>query len=144
MKKINQQGTKIFCKLLKKLNGQQHLKLSTEEFMPLTLELIEENIISPWGNGNLYSLAHYYELNGDLMRDPEMCFVVVDNRKDEKDFEFIGIYPQMFQQDNLGLYEESVCIENGKLTTFIKVWQDGHCSFANQWLQNINKQGFLK
>lgn len=144
MKKLNQQATKIFCKLLKRLNRQQHLKLQADEFMPLTLEQIDEHITTPWGEGKLYSLSHHYVLNGDLMRDPEICFIVVDNRNEEKEFEMIGIYPQMYQQDNLGLYEESVRIENGKLTTFIKTWQHSHCSFANLWLANIAKQGFLK
>ncbi|PVD52187.1 hypothetical protein DC498_10710 [Terrimonas sp.] len=120
------------------------MKLQASEFMPLTMERLDEDIQTPYGKGTLYSLCHYYEQNGDLMRDPEMCFLVVDNRKEETDFDFIGIYAQMYQQDNLGLYEESIRIDSGKLTSYIKVWQSGHCQFANQWLKNISQQGFLK
>jgi hypothetical protein len=78
------------------------------------------------------------------MRDPEMVFIVVDNRKETKDYHLIGIYPQMYQQDNLGLYEESACIENNAIITYKPFLQKEHGSFASQWLQNIKQQGFLK
>ena len=113
-------------------------------FMPLNMEKLEENILTPWGVAVTYSLSHTYLQNGDLMRDPEMVFIVVDNRQNEKDHKEIAIYPQMYQQDNLGLYEESVTIENGQIKSFIKTWQNGHCNFANLWLKNIRAQGFLK
>src|SRR5579863_9012321 len=106
MKKISTEATKIFCRLLDKLQGQDHMKLESEGFMPLTIERLEGNISTPYGNGALYSVAHYFLQNGDIMSDPQMVFVVVDNRKDEKDFDMIGIYPQMYQQDSFGLYEE--------------------------------------
>jgi hypothetical protein len=144
MKKINQQATKIFCQLLKKMNCKEYIKLVSENFMPLSIEQIEGQINTPWGVSKLYSVSHTYEQNGDLMRDPEMVFIVRDKRNGEKDYDNIHVYPQMYQQDNLGLYEESACIQNGQLTTFIKTWQHGHCSFANMWMKNIQQQGFLK
>ncbi len=144
MKKINQQAARIFCKLLDKMGIQEHTKFTSEGFMPLVMEQVGELINTPWGKGQLYSLAHYYEQNGDLMRDPEMVFIVVDNRKDAKDYDFIGIYPQLFQQDSLDLYEESVNIVNNTVTTYKPHWQAAHVSFANQWLKNIQQQGFLK
>lgn len=144
MKKINQTATQIFCRLLEKMGTGTYLKLTASEFMPLVLEQIGEEISTPFDKGKLYSLAHYYEQNGDAMRDPEMVFIVVDNRTDAKDFQMIGIYPQMFQQDNLGLHEESICIEDNKVTTYKPTWQAGHVTFANQWLQNIRQQGFLR
>lgn len=143
MQKLNHQATAIFCRLLKKLNGQQHMKLHSDGFMPLTMERIKENIITIFGKGTLYSLCHYYEQNGDLMRDPEMCFIVVDNRLEKKDFNAVGIYPQMYRLDSLGLDEESIAIENGAIASYIKIWQKGQCSFANVWLKNIREQGFL-
>ena len=144
MKQLNEKATRIFCRLLKKLNGQQLIKLFSEGFMPLSMERLEENILTPDGVGTTYSLCHYYTLNGDLMRDPEMVFIVVDNRKEEKDIEAIHIYPQLYQLDSLGLYEESIRIDNGQIKSFIKTWQAGHCAFANQWLCNIQMQGFTK
>lgn len=144
MKKLNQQSAKIFCRLLKKLGSEQYIKIEATGFMALNIEKLEENILTPWGVANTYSLSHSNTQNGDLMRDPEMVFIVVDNRQNETDFKSIGIYPQMYQQDNLGLYEESVTIENRQIKSFIKTWQHSHCNFANLWLKNIRAQGFLK
>lgn len=143
MKKINEQATRIFCRLLKRLNNQQHIKIQSDGFMPLSMERLEENIVTPFGVAALYSLCHYYKLNGDLMRDPEMCFLVVDNRKTFNDYQAIEIYPQMYQQDNIGLFEESIRIEDRQIRSYIKIWQHGHCSFANIWLRNIRQQGFI-
>jgi len=144
MKQLNEQATRIFCRLLKKLEGEQLSKLYSEGFMPLSMERLEENILTPEGVGTTYSLCHYYKLNGDVMRDPEMVFIVVDNRKDEKDMESVHIYPQLYQVDSLGLYEESTRIENGQIKSFHKTWLFAHCVFANKWLCNIQMQGFIQ
>jgi hypothetical protein len=143
MKCLNVKATRIFCRLLKKLNGEQHITLKVEGFMPLTIELIRENIVTLWGAGKLYSLSHSYTQSGDLIRDPEMCFIVADNRSEESEFERMDIFPQMYQQDNLGIYEESIRIEGNIMTTYSEAWQHSHVSFANQWLCNIAQQGFL-
>lgn len=143
MKKLNLHATRIFSQLLKKLNGKEYKKLVSEGFLDLTIEGLEENLLTPWGIGITYSLCHYYEQNGDLMRDPEMVFIVVDNRANENDFENLHIYPKMYQQDNLAIYEESIAIEYGKITSYIKAWQAAHVQFAQQWLSNIKEQGFL-
>lgn len=142
MKKLNQQATKIFCRLLKKLKDQVQIQLLSDGFMPLSIECIGTNIMTPLGEAKLYSLSHTYTQNGDLMRDPEMCFFVIDKRNDPREYHLIGIYPQMYQQDNSGIYEESISIERGEFTV-IKTWQQGHCHFANQWMKNISEQGFL-
>ena len=107
--------------------------------MPLTLEFLH-NVQTGTGQGKLYSLSHSYVQNGDLMRDPEMCFIVVADPGGIN----TTIYPQMYQQDSLALYEESVHINDGKVTGSIPVWQASHCAFANRWLKNILAQGFLK
>jgi hypothetical protein len=144
MKKINEQSTRIFCSLLKKLNQEQYIKITVDGFMPLTMELLEIKIAAPFGVATLYSLCHHYVQNGDLLRDPEMCFLVVDKGTNFNDHHAVEIYPQMYQLDNLGIYEESICIENGSVKSFIKLWQWAHCNFANIWLNNIKHQGFLK
>jgi hypothetical protein len=45
-------------------------KIENPPYMPLVIEAIEPG---PLGLPGL-SVAHYGEQNGDLMRDPEMCF----------------------------------------------------------------------
>jgi hypothetical protein len=48
-----------------------YLRIENPPFMPLVIEAVDES--GPCGLPAL-SVAHYGEQNGDLMRDPEMCF----------------------------------------------------------------------
>nr|WP_147420451.1 hypothetical protein [Sphingobacterium detergens] len=108
------------------------------------MENIGWDIETPWGNACQFSLCHYYEQNFDLMQDPEMCFLVIDNRGDFKaDFDKLKVIPYMFQQANLGIYQDSIIIEDSKLTKFLRRQQKDQTEFANMWLVNIREQGFL-
>jgi hypothetical protein len=78
---------------------------------------------------SLYSVAHYYKQNGDLMADPEMTFVVFDDL----------VFPASFTQHNLGIYEESMTWANGGWT-LDPTLQKQHADFANQWFKNIKNQ----
>lgn len=144
MKTLDKNATQIFCRIIEAMNGNRHLKIINEPFMPLTIERIGEQIITPVGAGLPFSLCHYYEQNGDLMQDPEMCFVVVDHRQQDQALQQASIYPYMFRQANLGIYEESIIIENDRLSKRYEKMQAEHALFANQWLKNIKGQGFLK
>ena len=60
--------------ILKKAGGWHpglYLKIDNAPFMELVIEAVDES--GPMGLPAL-SVAHYGEQNGDLMRDPEMCF----------------------------------------------------------------------
>lgn len=77
-----------------------------------------------------YSFAHYYEQNGDAMRDPEMCFL--HNKENGE------VIPYMFLMDGiLSTYEESINIHE---KTYIPRLQKSHAVFANSWMANINIQ----
>lgn len=144
MKTINQEATRIFTQLLEKLGNSEQVKLTVPNYMPLNVELIGKDIHTPFGWANWYSLSHYHIVNGDMMRDPEMCFLVVDQRAGSDQIGKLHVAPQMYQQDALGIYEESIKIEDRQVTQCITKWQFAHCAFANQWLRNIRQQGFLK
>ncbi|MFA6084684.1 hypothetical protein [Mucilaginibacter sp.] len=145
MKTLNQHSTKIFCLLLDRMNGGQHLKIENDPFMPLTIEKVGGNVTTYWGEASLYSLCHYYVQNFDLMQDPEMCFIVVDQRgEDLTAVDKVKIVPYMYQQANLAIYEESITFEGNEMDKYDRTLQLHHVIFANQWLQNIQEQGFLK
>lgn len=145
MKTLNKTASHILCRLIDAMNGKSHLKIENEPFMPLTIERIGEAINTLYGPGLPYSLCHYYEQNGDLMQDPEMCFVVIDKRegKSESEPPIVAI-PYMFQQANIGIYQESMSIEYGNLIMTDSRQQADHTYFANGWLANIRAQGFIK
>ncbi|HEY9259495.1 DUF6908 domain-containing protein [Chitinophaga sp.] len=143
MKKLNQYSTQVFCQILLTLGSRNHFKIYHEPYMPLSFEKLYSGIKTPWGAGTVYSLSHSFVQNGDLMRDPEICFIVVDNREQPDDWQLIGIYPQLIQQDTMGLYKECVIIEDFTVTRYHPKWQNDICNLANLWLKNIKDQGFL-
>ena len=81
------------------------------------------------------SIAHYGEQNGDLMRDPEMCF--------ELGFA-VGAHltPFYFRNDYLGIEQFSRTIE-GDNYVFDRDLYDQHEKFAGLWDKNLSPQGFV-
>jgi hypothetical protein len=144
MEKLNAIATEIFCTILQKVGKRQQLKLQAEGFMDLVIQRVQPSITTLWGKGTMFSFAHYYEQEGDLMCDPEMVFIVVDNRSVKTDYQLVGIYPQMYQLDSIGFYQESISIDNNTATHYYKQTLAQLCEFANMWLQNIKDQGFLE
>ena len=88
-----------------------YMKFSTPGYMELVMEDIGDGMIS---------MSHYYELNGDLMADPDMTFTV-----DKENRYLIG---QSFQQDSLAYYEEA---NDNPLV--INEFNE----FTSDWLRNI-------
>ena len=83
-------------------------------------------------HGPLFSVAHYYEQNGDLMKDPDMVFAC------DQDQEY---YPVEFPQDNLGLYQcAAQWKEGGKIKGVNLKLQQDLAKFAATWTRNIREQ----
>ena len=97
-------------------NDAYYVKYTTPGFMDLNVEVIEENRLA---------MAHNYELNGDLMADPDMEFIV--------DKENRLLYPESYQQDNLQFYErvDGDPFRANELNRFM-----------NQWIHNIQEQKY--
>lgn len=112
-----------------------YLKIENSKgFMPVVVEVIGALKDSP-GSGRLISLAHYYEQNGDLMRDPEMVFLESIDQMGN-----VAYFPISYQQDGLQLYREAVLIEDGKITSINQKMQNSFVNFANLWIKNIKMQ----
>ena len=71
-------------------------------------------------------IAHYYDQNGDSMRDPEITFTI--------DRESRSIHPSSFLQDGIGVYYETV-EASPAMVRDLK-------GFMVQWFTNIKNQGF--
>jgi hypothetical protein len=127
MKHLNERATAIFRKLtegLKKVGDHQQWN-NDSSFMAACIELIGRT-----GLGPLISIAHYYQQNGDMMRDPDVVFVIGADQH---------VYPISYRQDGMGIYQEAAIIEDGKWRVRPKMQAD-ICSFCNQWMENINEQ----
>lgn len=135
MTNLNKNSTKIFKNLISLLS-ENYVKIDNSKgsFMPVSFEFLQTHNIMNL-EMSMYSLAHYYDQNGDLMADPEMTFFVHENQSE------LFVYPASFRQDNLGIYEESIFI-NGSWQINSKL-QKEHATFANIWLKNIKNQQSL-
>jgi len=130
MKCLNELAKDVFSKMIAKMSDG-YLKLdSGRGFMPA----IMEEIGSINGYGKLYSVAHYGELNGDLMRDPDITFV-------EKDGEY---YPVSFRNDYLGIDQEVFSYEDGSVVAIDYRLQHELADFCNGWMRNIKDQQELE
>lgn len=115
--------------------------------MPLSVELVQTNVKSGYGIGNLYSFAHYYEQNGDLMRDPEIVYLVIDHRGgDAGDMDRLVIFPQMWQQDGIiGGYRELITIDSeNRVGMYRPIPQRDAAQFTTLWMKNIKWQQNIK
>lgn len=87
--------------------------------------------------GSVYSVTHYYELNGDLMCDPDVEFLKVVHESDALYF------PLTFRRDSMAINQRAMVFENidGKTMSSCnhKVQAD-LVSFCNQWMCSIKSQ----
>lgn len=145
MKNLIPKSTIVFDTLLNILGDNKYLKIVNTPYLPLVLEKVGEDIITtPLGPGYMYSLCHYGVMNGDLMQNPEILFIVVDLREDnEADVNNLFVFPIMYQNAYLEKYEESVRTQKMKVTECDTHLQNLHTQFAIRWLDNIEKQQFL-
>ena len=110
------------------------VKIENPPYMSLTVENIG---LGPRGLPAL-SICHYGELNGDLMRDPEMCFELSNP---------LGmgwiLAPYYFRNDYMGVEQYSRNRE-GENYVFVRDLLHQHESFARTWDKNIRAQGFVE
>ncbi|MBX3327715.1 MAG: hypothetical protein KF682_17610 [Nitrospira sp.] len=84
------------------------------------------------------SLCHYGEQNGDLMRDPEIMFLL------QHDPHGFMAEPVSFRNDYLGLDQDVYRYdETGKRTHLDTNLKAHLMEFAQTWLANLKEQGFF-
>jgi hypothetical protein len=129
MQHLNDRATAIFRKLtdgLRKVGDHRKWDNASGTFMATCVEIIGRT-----GLGPLVSIAHYYEQNGDLMRDPDVVFVI---GADEH------VYPISYRQDGLGIDQEAAYVEDGQWKVKTKMQADIAAFCNDTWFPNINEQ----
>lgn len=115
---IYEQFEKLFPDIV---NGKyRYLRCEKDGYEPLVIE-----DISIGYKGAEYSIVHYYEQNGDMMRDPEITFVI--------DRDIKTITSTSYTQDGLGLYQDFTQGSKGR---------EDCDDFFRQWLTNIDNQHY--
>jgi hypothetical protein len=108
------------------------VKIENPPYMSLTVENIG---LGPRGLPAL-SICHYGELNGDLMRDPEMCFEMEIENGSVKEF-----HPYYYRNDYVA--SEQFAVDEESRDINVKAIQSQR-EMARVWDSNLVAQGFLK
>jgi hypothetical protein len=110
-----------------------HLHIDNPPYMALVIEALDES--GPMGLPAL-SVAHHGEQNGDLMRDPEMCF----------ELGLAGgahLSAFYYRNDYLGIEQWSRDVMDGNYIHLIALHTQ-HERFAKTWDNNLRLQGFAE
>ena len=132
MKAISQRAKKVMDVLTSYIDGANDHKVidhTNGAFMPVHVEHIRKCNL-----GQIYSITHYYEQNGDLMRDPDMEFIKGGDGE---------YYPISFWQDSPLKRDEVVVWKDGEITGWMGKEQAELATFANTWMKNIKEQQWL-
>ena len=127
---------KAILDILQKAGGWHpglYLKIENAPYMELVIEAMDES--GPCDLPSL-SVAHYGEQNGDLMRDPEMCF----------ELGFAGgahLNPFYWRNDYVSVEQWSRFIRDGNYCYHTELHKQ-HVSFAKTWDSNLRAQGFAE
>lgn len=134
MKFLSKQTAEIFNAIIRRMGDQDYLKLDSDNgFMPLIVEKVGVTKVSNLPMLKI-SLAHYYELNGDLMADPEMLFLYSSAEPGM-------IIPFYYKNDGIAFETVSLSFdENGNVNGIKSKMQADQTAFAEMWLRNIKEQ----
>jgi len=120
---------------------EDHIKIHNSVYMPLTIEWIGEIMGKP-----LISVCHYYEQEGDFMRDPDVVLMVTESaphiptrRFSDSNYFYEAV---SYRQDGLGVYDEAV-FKDGDTWHVKKKMQGSIESFMRVWDKNLGDKGFL-
>ncbi len=112
-----------------------YLKIENPPYMALVIEAVPEA-----GPLNLpsISVAHYGEQNGDLMRDPEMCFEL-----SKPPLCGLSLSAYYWRNDYMGV-EQYSRYRDSENYVFLPDLHEQHQIFAKLWDHNLRVQGFLE
>ena len=131
MKALSKRAEAVFRAAMARCGEDGHCKIDGRPgtFMALCVERIGE---VHWGGSvfPLWSFAHYGEQNGDAMRDPDVVMLEAGT----------GLYPVSFRNDYLGVDNESLVYEDGKVSGCRLKMQASITSFCATWAGNLKDQ----
>jgi uncharacterized protein DUF6908 len=108
-----------------------YLKIANPPYLELVIEAVDES--GPMGLPAI-SVAHYGQQNGDLMRDPEMCFEVAGGDR---------LDPYYWRNDYVAVEQWSRNIVRDRYLCLVQLHEQ-HKHFAKTWDDNLSSQGFAE
>ncbi len=128
---------KTILRILERAGGYRptlYLKIENPPYMALVIEATPE--AGPL-NVPALSVAQYGELNGDLMRDPEMCFELLMPLCTP------ALSAYYYRNDYMGVEQYSRYQERNNYV-FVPDLYEQHEAFAQRWNRNLRDQRFLE
>lgn len=124
-----------FATALTTLLASNHaVRIIVEGYVPLSIEHIG---LDAEGRRQI-AMAHIGEQNGDVMRDPEMVFVLHDAKS------FVAAEPISFRNDYAGVMQDVYRYDaRGHRTHVVPRLMRELKSFARLWFRNLRDQGFF-
>ena len=124
-KPISQEAQKVLEQLIAGVDYDHSKKLDNggEGIMAVCVEQV---------GTNQFSVAHYYEQNGDLMADPDVVFWRHAGR----------FYPAYYRQDGLGIEQELITLDGAvpRPAKYMPRQQRSCATFCAAWLKHIKWQ----
>lgn len=114
-------------------NHGLHLNIENPPYKPLVIEALDES--GPCGLPAL-SVCRYSEVNGDLMRDPELCFELGFAGKPH-----LSVF--YYRNDFLGIEQWSRFIRNASYCLH-PAWFEQHQELARLWNKALEQQRFAE
>lgn len=112
-----------------------YLKIENSPYMALVIEATPEP--GPLGLPAI-SIAHYGKQNGDLMRDPEMCFELCLPIGGKPSLD-----PYYWRNDYVAVEQWSRSIVRGHYVALLDLHKQHEC-FAAEWDRNLRLQRFAE
>lgn len=109
---------------------RDYIRIENNPYMPLVIDWLGNNSRG-W---NFISVSHTYIQNGDIMRDPEIVFLITDN----------DWLPVSYRNDSIGAYSEAVIVDDGEVRSIPPPVLKDLQIFARTWDRNISDQGYIE
>jgi len=125
LKAVSQTAKSILDRLTAGLAPGESRKLDNggAGIMPVCVERL---------SATTYSVAHYFEQNGDLVPDPDVVFWKSPTG---------GYYPMSIQHGGLGVYQQAMQLDHlEKPASFRPRAQRDIATFVTTWMRNITIQ----
>jgi hypothetical protein len=135
---VGKGATKTLEKILDGLGPDGEASSKTIDNKPGIYMAVHAEWIGRNAFGDLFSIAHYYEQHGDMMRDPDV--VVVREFATPSDEPPI-FYPVSFRQDSTGTFWEHLEFGEDRMPSRVSTkGMKDLASFMTTWMRNIKEQ----
>jgi len=141
MRRLSPFATKAFVTLVDGLAAGEARKLdhAPGAFMAVSVDCLSliRRIGGDGPGGAVYAIAHRYEVNGDLVPDPDVEFYVTDDSDDPSGK---AVYPTAIDHGPMGYHRHVELDAAGHPMRCARRGQADLAKFCETWMRNIARQ----